>query len=121
VNTLSNQTLDALNRWTPTNTNTTIPRANFNRPRELYDVHVEDATFVRLQNVTLGYQLPEGRFPGAQSARIYVTGQNLHVWTKYTGYDPEVNSFGGDPRARGIDLGSYPRGRSVNAGVNLTF
>jgi TonB-linked SusC/RagA family outer membrane protein len=121
VNTLSNQTTDALNRWTPTNTNTTIPRANYDRPREVYDVHVEDGSFVRLQNVTVGYQLPEGRFPGASGARLYVTGQNLHVWTKYTGFDPEVNSFGGDARARGIDLGAYPRARSVNAGMNLTF
>jgi TonB-linked SusC/RagA family outer membrane protein len=121
VNTFSNQTIDALDRWTPTNTNTTIPRANFNRPREVYDVHVEDGSFVRLQNVTLGYQLPEGRIPGASSANVYVTGQNLHIWTKYRGYDPEVNSFGGDARARGIDLGSYPRARSVNVGVNLTF
>ena len=121
VNTFSNQTTDALDRWTPTNTNTDVPRANANRPRELYDVHVEDATYIRLQSVTLGYNLPTSLIRGTQSARLYVTGQNLHVWTDYSGFDPEVNSFGGDPRARGIDLGGYPRSRAWNVGLNLTF
>jgi hypothetical protein len=50
-----------------------------------------------------------------------LTGQNLHVWTDYSGFDPEVNSFGGDARARGIDLGAYPRARSWTLGLNLTF
>jgi hypothetical protein len=121
INTFSNQTTDALNRWTPENTNTNIPRANANRPREIYDVHVEDGSFVRLQSVTLGYQLPERLIPGTSSARVYLTGQNLHVWTSYTGFDPEVNSFGGDARSRGIDLGAYPRARSWNLGVNVSF
>jgi TonB-dependent starch-binding outer membrane protein SusC len=121
VNTFSNQTTDALDRWTPTNTNTDVPRANANRPREVYDVHVEDGSFVRLQNVTLGYTLPQRWLPRVQNARVYVTGQNLHVWTDYKGYDPEVNSFGGDARARGIDLGAYPRARIWNVGLTATY
>jgi hypothetical protein len=121
VNTFSNQTTDALRRWTPTNTNTNVPRANYNRPREVYDVHVEDGSFLRLQTVTLGYAIPGGLIPRTSGARVFVTGQNLHVWTKYTGFDPEVNSFGGDARARGIDLGAYPRARSWNFGVNVSF
>jgi TonB-linked SusC/RagA family outer membrane protein len=121
VNTFSNQTADALNRWTPQNTNTDVPRANANRPREVYDVHIEDGSFVRLQTVTLAYRIPSRLARGLNNARVYVTGQNLHVWTKYTGFDPEVNSFGGDARARGIDLGAYPRARVWNLGANLTF
>ena len=121
VNTFSNQTTDALDRWTPTNTNTNVPRANANRPRELYDVHIEDGSFIRLQNVTVGYRLPPRLIRGMEGARLYVTGQNLKVWTKYTGFDPEVNSFGGDARARGIDLGAYPRARTWNFGANVTF
>jgi TonB-dependent starch-binding outer membrane protein SusC len=121
VSNLSNQTTDALNRWTPTNTNTNIPRANVNRPRELYDVHVEDGSFIRLQSLAIAYQLPANLLRGVDNARLVVTGQNLHVWTKYKGYDPEVNSFGGDARARGVDLGSYPRARSWNIGINTAF
>jgi len=121
VSNLSNQTTDALNRWTPTNTNTNVPRANVNRPRELYDVHVEDGSFIRLQSLSLGYQIPSRLLRGVENARLVVTGQNLHVWTKYTGFDPEVNSFGGDARARGIDLGAYPRARIWNVGLTTTF
>jgi TonB-dependent starch-binding outer membrane protein SusC len=121
VNTFSNQTADALNRWTPTNTNTDVPRANANRPREVYDVHVEDGSFVRLQSLTLGYRLPARFARGLSSARVYVTGQNLWTSTDYTGFDPEVNSFGGDARARGIDLGAYPRAKVWNFGANVTF
>jgi hypothetical protein len=121
VSNLSNQTVDALNRWTPTNTNTNVPRANVNRPRELYDVHVEDGSFVRLQSLSVSYRLPPQYVGGAENARLVVTGQNLHVWTKYSGYDPEVNSFGGDARARGIDLGAYPRARVWNVGLNATY
>jgi TonB-dependent starch-binding outer membrane protein SusC len=121
MNVNSNQTRDALNRWTEQNTNTDIPRANQQRPREVYDVHVEDGSFLRLQTVSLGYRLPPGLVPGTSQARVYVTGENLHVWTRYTGFDPEVNSFGGDSRFRGIDLAAYPRARTWNFGMNVSF
>ena len=121
VSNLSNQTVDALRRWTPTNTNTNVPRANVNRPRELYDVHVEDGSFIRLQSLTLAYQLPTRLIGPAQSARIVVTGQNLKTWTDYSGFDPEVNSFGGDARARGVDLGAYPRARTWNFGFSMVY
>ena len=91
------------------------------RSPELYDVHVEDGSFIRLQSVALAYQIPANLLRGVDNARLVVTGQNLHVWTKYKGYDPEVNSFGGDARARGVDLGSYPRARSWNIGINTAF
>jgi TonB-dependent starch-binding outer membrane protein SusC len=121
VNTFSNQTTDALRRWTPENPSTGVPRANADRPREVYEVHVEDGSFVRLQAVSLGYVVPAGVIPGASSARLFLTGQNLAVWTRYTGFDPEVNSFGNDATAPGVDAGSYPKARSVSFGVNLTF
>jgi len=121
VSNLSNQTVDALRRWTPTNTNTNVPRANVNRPRELYDVHVEDGSFIRLQSLSLAYRLPQKFIGRAESARIVVTGQNLATWTDYTGFDPEVNSFGGDARARGVDLGAYPRARTWNLGFSLIY
>src|SRR6266480_2090456 len=116
-----NERADVLNRWTPQNTNTDIPRANFARPRRIYSALVEDGSFLRLQTLTLGYQLPSRLLRGAKSGRVYVTGQNLWTATKYSGFDPEVNSMGGDPRQRGVDDGAYPRTRVWNFGVNLTF
>ena len=116
-----NERADVLNRWTPENTNTDIPRANFARPRRIYSALVEDGSFLRLQTLTLGYQLPSRLVWGAKAGRVYVTGQNLWIATKYSGFDPEVNSMGGDARQRGIDDGAYPRARVWNFGVNLTF
>lgn len=121
MNTNSNQTKDALDRWTPENTDTDIPRANQQRPREVYDVHVEDGSYLRLQTLSLGYRIPAGMIPGTTAARLYITGENLHTFTGYSGYDPEANSFGGDARYRGIDLGAYPRARTWSFGMNVTF
>jgi hypothetical protein len=116
-----NERADVLNRWTPTNTNTTIPRANNARPRRLYSTFVEDGSFLRLQTITLGYQMPSGFIPGTRTARLYLTGQNLFVLSSYSGFDPEVNSIGGDSRYRGVDSGAYPRARVVNFGMTVTF
>ncbi|MBW3627674.1 MAG: TonB-dependent receptor [Gemmatimonadetes bacterium] len=121
VNTFSNQRAVALDRWTPTNTNTGVPRANADRPREVYDIHVEDGSFVRLQTVSLGYKVPARLVPGANDVRVYVTGQNVKLWTRYSGYDPEVNSFANDATAPGVDWDPYPRARSYSVGVNLAF
>jgi TonB-dependent starch-binding outer membrane protein SusC len=116
-----NERTEVLNRWTPTNTNTDIPRANANRRAVLHSDLVEDGSFLRLQSLTLGYQLPARLIPGTDQARVYVTGQNLFTLTGYTGFDPEVNSLGGDPRTRGVDIGAYPRARTWNFGVRATF
>ena len=116
-----NERADVLDRWTPQHTNTTVPRANFARPRRIYSAQVEDGSFLRLQTVTVGYDLPIHGLWGAKAARVYVTGQNAWTATSYTGFDPEVNSMGGDPRVRGVDDGAYPRARVWNVGVNVTF
>ena len=117
----NNERTTALDRWTPTNTNTTVPRANLNRPRRLYSPLVEDGSYLRLQTLTLSYQLPPGFVPHAAAARVYLTGQNLFVLTHYTGFDPDVNSMGGDARFGGIDIGAYPRARVWNFGVTATY
>jgi hypothetical protein len=116
-----NESDRVLNRWTPQNTNATIPRANNARPRWLYSPMIEDASFIRLQSLTVGYQLPKiGPVP-LESARLFVTGQNLFVITNYSGFDPEVNGVGGDPRLPGVDVGAYPRARTWNTGFTVTF
>lgn len=116
-----NESDRVLDRWTPTNTQATIPRANNARPRWLYSPMVEDGSFIRLQSITVGYQLPKPAFIPLATARLYVTGQNLFVRTNYTGFDPEVNGIGGDPRLPGVDVGAYPRARTWNTGLSVTF
>jgi len=116
-----NERAEVLDRWTPTNTSTTIPRANNARARRMYSTFVEDGSFLRLQTITLGYQLPPNLIPGAHVARLYLTGQNLFVLSRYSGFDPEVNSIGGDSRFRGVDAGAYPRARVVNFGLTVGF
>jgi hypothetical protein len=118
----ANERTCVLDHWDSTHTNTMVPRPNRDRPRSLYSTFVEDGSYLRLQTLTLGYDLPPGLlFRGAASARVYVTGQNLFTITGYSGFDPDVNSQGGDPRYGLIDIGAYPRSRVWNFGVRATF
>ena len=87
------------------------------------DWAVEDASFLRLQSLTLGYTLPESLVQKAhlRRARVYVTGTNLLCLTKYSGYDPEVDTRRSTPLTPGVDYSAYPKSIGFVAGVNLTF
>jgi TonB-linked SusC/RagA family outer membrane protein len=117
----ANERATTLDRWTPTHTNTMVPRANNTRPRRLYSTLVEDGSYFRLQSLTFGYDLPARLVPRAQTARVFVTGQNVFVATNYSGFDPDVNSSGGDARIGGADVGAYPRTRTWNVGASVTY
>lgn len=103
--------------------------SNGNRRPVLTDYGVEDGSFLRLNNVTLGYTLPlkDMKKSIITSVRLYVTGSNLALWTKYSGYDPDVNtsvksdSGGFAGVTPGLDYSSYPRSRSFTFGMNVTF
>ncbi|MGA9639285.1 SusC/RagA family TonB-linked outer membrane protein [Flavobacterium sp.] len=106
--------------WSPTNTDTSIPRLttldpnnNFTRISSLY---IEDASFLRLKNITVGYTFNEEFFNNKMKARIYFSAQNLFTITKYSGQDPEVGL-----NNSGIDLGRYPLSKIFLTGVNLSF
>lgn len=116
-----NERKSVLDYWTPSNPSATIPRPNASRVNRNYSVLIEDGSFVRLQTATLGYQVPAGLIPGATTARLYITGENLWVWTDYSGFDPEVSTNGGNAQERGQDNSGYPRARVLNVGANLTF
>lgn len=91
---------------------------------QLNDYAVEDASFLRLNNVTLGYTLPKSWTKKCfmQKVRFYVTGYNLFVFTKYSGSDPEVDtSSKKNAMTPGIDYASYPKSRTFVGGVNVTF
>ena len=124
---------DLLNRWTPTNTNTDIPRVSVddkNRNRRISTRFLEDGSYLRLRNLTLGYDLsPIIKSGSIKSWRIYVSGQNLLTITDYSGLDPEIQANSNDTRgydvssdlAVGIDWGTVPAPRILLIGMNLNF
>ena len=90
------------------------------------DWAIEDGSYLRLSNVTLGYTLPENWSSkiGISKLRVYASGYNLKLWTKYSGYDPEVSTSRSSAYSAltpGLDYSSYPRSRTFTFGVNLTF
>ena len=84
---------------------------------------VEDGSYIRINNVTLGYNIPRAILSRAKisSLRFYVTANNLALITSYTGYDPDASTRRSDPTTAGMDYSAYPRSRTFVAGLNLTF
>ncbi|HZH94823.1 MAG TPA: SusC/RagA family TonB-linked outer membrane protein, partial [Flavisolibacter sp.] len=124
-----NQTRDQLKRWRNPGDNTNVPEARINRFGDFQSPSVstrfmEDGSYVRLKNITLAYNLPSKLIGKAKlsTARIYITGVNLATWTKYTGWDPEVNT---DYRAGNINQGgdfyAAPQIKSMVVGLNIGF
>lgn len=116
-----NQRREILNRWTPTNTNTNVPRARVTVDPLLLqsDWLIEDGSYMRVKTMTLGYTFGNVRF--MNSLRLYVTGQNLFTITNYSGFDPEVNSQGNSNLQLGVDYNAYPSAKAVLFGVNISF
>lgn len=89
--------------------------------------YLEDGSFLRVKNVTLGYNVPAklSKKISIERMRIYASGQNLFVFTKYLGFDPEVNAVTGNDLfsniARGLDNGTYPQARTIVMGINVDF
>jgi hypothetical protein len=83
------------------------------------DRFVEDGSYIRCKNITLGYTLPA--IKGVNNIRVYVSANNLFTITDYSGYDPEVNSYGNSNRVIGIDNLVYPSARTFLGGVRVTF
>jgi hypothetical protein len=99
------------------------PLLGANGPFTLASYAVEDGSFLRVNNITIGYTLPEKLSKRAhfQRLRFYVTANNLHIFTKYTGYDPEVNTRRSTPVTPGVDLSAYPRSRTYLVGLNVSL
>ncbi len=121
--TYGNHHVDFNNAWTPDNQDTNIPRVGAYLPTDMYDIYLEDGAFVRLREVTLGYNLPSSVLEkfGVSRLRLYASGTNLLTFTKYSGYDPEVNYVAGSVTVLNMDSGSYPRARTFILGLNLSF
>ncbi|MBS1565491.1 MAG: hypothetical protein JST39_13960, partial [Bacteroidetes bacterium] len=120
-----NQFASYENRWTPTNTSSTLYRVNGGGPTTPTGANsrvIEDGSYLRLKTVSLGYSLPKSLLNKAKirSCRFYVSAQNLVTWTKYSGIDPEVSVFN-SVLTPGFDYSAYPRPRVVTFGINLNL
>lgn len=126
-----------LDRWTPTNQDTDVPAFISQRDRDAANLTnkvllgtdqrmgrwVEDASYIRLKNITLAYSLPKTilnkiRFT---NLRVFVSGTNILTSTNYSGYNPEVSAYNGNDAQIGVDFSSYPQSKVITFGMNLSF
>ncbi|MGO1243313.1 MAG: SusC/RagA family TonB-linked outer membrane protein [Sphingobacterium sp.] len=122
ANKQANYTTRILDRWTGEGTSNSIPRVtDTNINWQFSDLYLQDGDFLRISNVTLGYDFAKLiNWKYANQVRFYVQGQNLFTFTKYDGMDPEIG-YGTEGWVSGVDLGYYPRPKSVLFGVNVKF
>ncbi|HZH70933.1 MAG TPA: TonB-dependent receptor [Mariniphaga sp.] len=124
---INNATTNALNRWSPSNTDTDVPKAVVGRTRRVSTRWIYDGSYIRLKNISLGYNLPSSAldYLNVSKLRIFVSAQNIFTLTDYPGYDPEVNyNSGGSTNGNrnvGLDYGSYPNAKSYTFGINIGF
>jgi TonB-linked SusC/RagA family outer membrane protein len=134
---LFNAGVEVLDRWTPDNPSTTVPRAgDVSVNIEASDRFVEDGAYTKLKNITLGYNIPGNLTKNKLTRfRVYVSAQNMICITNYSGLDPEVGSYRanqgvgliGSPQTsapnfdNGVDRGNYPIPKSVIGGFQITF
>jgi len=125
---LFNSGTQVLDAWTPTHTNTTIPRAMSGDPNGNSRVStrwIEDGSYLRVKNLMIGYNFPismlQSLTRGAVNRfRVYISSQNLLTFTKYKGWDPEVGTRR-TTLTNGIDYGQYPSARSFQFGIQAGF
>ena len=82
------------------------------------DRNIFDGSFLRLKNINLGYNF---ELSGNKNLRVYLSAQNLFVWTDYPGYDPEVRTYTKNPQKRGVDFGTYPGTKSYLIGLKFNY
>ena len=109
--------------WRPDNPDGQYPRVGYNYVTDIdfTDRLLEDASFVRLNNVSVSYQVPLSGDSFLNSVSLTLAGQNLALWTDYSGFDPEVDSYSFDPLRTGIDRNSFPNQRRFTLGLNVGF
>lgn len=124
-NPYTNQMKTVNDRYTEANPNGALPRfSNTNKNNTaMSDRYVEDASYARIQNITLGYRLPKTLLNKVkiQNLRIYGSIQNLKTFTNYSGYDPEIGAFNNSIKLMNVDTGHYPNPRTFTVGANLQF
>ena len=119
----SNMMHKAMNRYPYGELNRATRKSSGNNGACTSTFHLEDGSYLRLQNLSLGYTFPDRwtRRAGISHLRIYVQGSNLFTWTDYSGYNPEVNKRSTDALRPGEDYCSYPLSRSFSVGINFNL
>ncbi|MDE5622080.1 MAG: SusC/RagA family TonB-linked outer membrane protein, partial [Alistipes sp.] len=119
----SNLLAEVADRWTSTNASNSVPAQDGYVKNEIYSRFIEDGSFLRLKNLTVGYTLPDTwtRKFYVQKLRLYFSAQNLFVVTGYSGYDPEVSMRATNPMTPSLDWGAYPKSKVFTFGIDLTF
>jgi TonB-dependent starch-binding outer membrane protein SusC len=120
----ANNPVEVEKRWKKPGDVTNIPRASFINQNyvENSTQYIEDASFLRIRTLSIGYNLKPKNTPWIDNIRIYTQVQNLFVFTNYTGFDPEVSSTGSqDMRTAGVDYAAYPQPRTWTIGFNIGF
>lgn len=120
-----NQSTDVINRYTASNTSASIPRYNQwnNNNTRNSDRYIEDGSYLRIQNISIGYNFPTQWVSRLKmnSARLYLSAQNVYTFTKYSGYDPEIGAFNRSVLSQNVDNGHYPNPRTLTVGANIEF
>lgn len=114
---------EVADRWSPTNASNAVPKYDGYITNDVYSRFVEDGSFLRLKNVTLGYTLPQKWTKKffVSKLRVYASGQNLFCLDNYSGYDPEVSTAASNPMTPGLDWGAYPKSRIFTVGAEIQF
>jgi len=114
----NNVSADLLNAWTPTNTSTNIPSltaSNFTSGGDYSDMWLKDASYLRLKNISIGYNFSAKTLKGTfiTGLKVYAQGENLYTWTKWRGFDPESTDD--------TNLGKFPSPKTISFGLNVQF
>ena len=113
------------NAWRPDAQTNLYPRIGYevipNQSLAVSDRIIEDGSFLRLNNVTLSYDIPVDKIKMFERFNIYVAGQNLVTWTSYSGYNPEVSSFLNNGLINGVDWNGAPNAKTFLLGININF
>jgi hypothetical protein len=115
---------DVANRWTPANPSNTVQKASDDLTVVSDSRYVENASYLRLKNIQLGYTLPVPQITKDARLRLYVALQNFFTITSYSGYDPEGGRNGANEQSaiyQGIDMATYPTAKSVLFGLSVTL
>lgn len=112
------------NAWTPENPDAkywAVGAITSTETRMVKDVDIEDGSYLRLANLALSYEIPLKKNKVIKGLNVGASASNLVIWTKYSGWDPDVNSYGSDVMRMGADSGSYPSARTFSFDIKFTF
>ena len=110
--------------WTPEKPNAKFPavgKIESNDYKKFSSLYIEDASYLRLSSIALSYNLPVKNIPWVRGITAGISLGNVYVWTKYSGWDPDVNSYGSNIKKMGVDAGSYPSCRTYSFDLKFNF